>query len=74
MTEEEIELAQSLIDSTLPGTYGVEEIYADIWGATESPTAFGVRFRRVVLEGRLIGIEAREANKQNHQMYRVMEG
>lgn len=74
MTEDELELAQSLIDRLAPGEYEVEQIFGEFWDTIASPTSYGRAFKKAVTTGQLQRIEWLRRSATNHQIYLVSSG
>ena len=68
---EQLEEAQSVIDSASPGDYELKELYAHKWSTIQKPTVFGKAFKETVEAGLLKKIRLLTPKTNNHQTYSV---
>ncbi len=71
LTDDDLELAQSLINKASPGECLIEDIYGELWDAIPKHSDFGKRFKAAVLAGALIGIKWLERTTANRQKYEI---
>ena len=70
LTQTEVEVAQQLIDATVPGRYRVKEIYGVSW-PSRGATSLGKRFKASVKAGALSRIRFAQLLSDNHNTYDV---
>lgn len=71
LSDDDLIVAQSLIDAKAFDEYEIEQIYGQFWEAIPNPTTFGRWFKRAVIDGRLKNIEWVRRSGENHQIYRI---
>lgn len=71
LTEKELTIARLMISKMPSGQYKLNELYGDLWKTNKSPTTFGKRFKKCVLEGNLANISLVEKDGDNAWIYLV---
>ena len=71
LTEEEIMLAQFIINQKSCGVYELRNIYAQEWEKIKHPTSFGAKFKKSVDNKELDGIRRISLKSNNHHTYEI---
>ncbi len=71
LSNKEIKILSTSIDKLNAGVYQLKDMLGDQWHLINSPTSFGKRFKKVVLEGGFKKIKFNEIKTDNHNTYIV---
>ncbi|PZN70783.1 MAG: hypothetical protein DM484_27910 [Candidatus Methylumidiphilus alinenensis] len=71
LNQQEIDMAQSVIDRTEPDIYELNKLYSQEWASIESHTTFGKAFKQAVTNGLLRNIRWHTLETDNHNFYEV---
>jgi hypothetical protein len=71
LSKKEIQLLNDSIKKLDTGRYELRSILGEQWDLIESPTSFGKRFKKYVLDGGLKGISFVDIKTNNHNIYKL---